>query len=214
MGIPMNRAAVFVAAFAVGLATASVPTRQNQEHEGKSLFFRAHAAAELAQRAQLLERAVVTSKKELAEHPDDPEFQFWHLENLGALATTKRNFSSLRTIRKLESELDGFVKNHPSHAFAGGLRSLGNLYREAPRFISIGSTKKAEECFRRALALSPEFPGNHIALIDLLWHEGRLPEAKEVLSNLMKMQGWEERRYGDFEHYKAEWQQKVKRWLE
>jgi len=213
MGISKSRIAFGMFVLGASFAVASVPTREIPDNEGRALFFRARLEGTRSLREETLVKALQVNEKEAAKNPADPETQFWRLSTLGELAHLRKNFWSLRVIRKLEGELNGYVARFPSHAFAGGYRRLGQLYQDAPRFISVGSTKKAEECYRRALALAPEFPGNHIALIDLLWQTGRVPEAKEVLANLMKMKGWAERQYGEFEPFKVEWETKVKTWL-
>ncbi len=213
MGISKSRLALGVLTLGAGIAMASVQTRETSDNEGRTLFFRAREEATRPLREETLVKALNVTEKEVAKNPKDPDIQFWRMATLGELAQLRKNVWSLRVIRKLEVELNGFVAEFPSHAFAGGYRRLGQLYQDAPRFISVGSTKKAEECYRRALALAPEFPGNHIALIELLKETGRGPEAEEILANLMKMKGWLDRRYGEFEPFKREWETKVNRWL-
>ncbi|MGH7970857.1 MAG: tetratricopeptide repeat protein, partial [Limisphaerales bacterium] len=65
--------------------------------------------------------------------------------------------------------------------YAGPDRSLGLLYRDAPSFISIGNRSKAREHLRRAVALAPEYPENHLDLIEsyLKW-EDRTRARKEL----------------------------------
>ncbi len=211
MDFVKSRIAFGIIFLGAGIAAAALPTRETSD-EGRALFFKARQAATKSLREEQLTEAVGATEKESKRNPKDPDTRFWHLVALNELAQHRKNSWSLRTIKRLETELSGFARSYPTFAFAGGFRSLGELYHASPRFISVGSTKKAEDCFRRALVLAPEFPGNHIALVDLLWNDGRVHEAKAALNNLLKMNGWLERHYGEFEPLKPEWEAKVKRW--
>src|SRR6185369_15132100 len=58
--------------------------------------------------------------------------------------------------------------------FAGPTRSLGMLYRDAPGWpTSIGSKRKARSYIEQAVKIAPNFPENHMVLIEscLKWRD-------------------------------------------
>jgi hypothetical protein len=55
----------------------------------------------------------------------------------------------------------------PHCDYAGADRNLGLLYRDTPGFpLSIGSRAKAEQHLQHAIELDPEYPENHLNLIE------------------------------------------------
>ena len=58
--------------------------------------------------------------------------------------------------------------------YAGPARCLGLLYRDAPGWpTSIGSRHKAREWLERAVQLAPDYPENHLNLVEsrLQWND-------------------------------------------
>ena len=74
--------------------------------------------------------------------------------------------------------------------YAGPARCLGLLYRDAPGWpFSIGSRRKAREWLERAAKLAPDYPENHLNLVEscLQWHdragaEKRIENARRALA--------------------------------
>jgi tetratricopeptide (TPR) repeat protein len=100
---------------------------------------------------------------------------YWLGMNLGQLARTK-SLGALRIVREMEEEFHGASTLDPHTDHAGPDRSLGFLYRDAPGWpTSIGSRKKAREHFEHAIELNPEFPDNHLGLLESFdeWDEAQ-----------------------------------------
>ena len=91
--------------------------------------------------------------------------------------------------------------------YAGADRNLGVLYRDAPGWpLSIGSRAKARQHLLRAVSLHPEYPENHLNLIEayLQWNnhsdgvlaakalEGILPEARKKFTGPAWESSWDD----------------------
>lgn len=136
---------------------------------------------------------------------EDPSASFWWAANKGAVADLKRNMGALKTVKEVEERLKTIRLKDPLLAFSGPDRVLGKIYQKAPRFISIGSSSKAEDCFNRALEKFPKFPGNIIAMAEFYDDEGRKEEAQKLITKLMASQEIESGDYGAFNIEKDEW---------
>jgi tetratricopeptide (TPR) repeat protein len=80
-----------------------------------------------------------------------------------------------KTVRDLDAKFD----------YAGPDRNLGLLYLEAPGWpASIGDRSKARRHLERAVELAPDYPENHLCLLEayLKWNDqkGLLRESKVV----------------------------------
>ncbi len=136
---------------------------------------------------------------------DEPVALFWWAANKGVLADIYRSLSALKTVKLIETKMLLIRDKNPDYGFLGADRILGKLYQKAPRFISIGSSSKAEECLKRAYEKFPKFPGNIIALAEFYDDDGRLEEAKKVLLPLVDSQQIQKGDYGPFNVEKQEW---------
>jgi hypothetical protein len=93
--------------------------------------------------------------------------------NLGQLARTK-SLGALKIIREMESEFKTAAEWDQQFDYAGPERNLGLLYRDAPGWpVSDGSRRKAREFLESAAQLAPDYPENHLNLVEsfLQWHE-------------------------------------------
>lgn len=148
--------------------------------------------------------AAAEEARELA--PNDPAAIIWWAANKGAIADIKRNLAALKTIKEIEGVLLKLKAKAPAFGYAAADRALGVLYHKAPGFISIGSNKKAEKHLREAVALAPEYPGNHLALADFLEATDKPEEAAKIVSALLENAEWRSKDYGDFSPERAGWE--------
>ena len=98
--------------------------------------------------------------------------------------------------------------------YAGGCRSLGLLYRDAPGWpASIGNRSKARTYLQKAADLHPEYPGNHLNLLEakLSWGEQR-----EVRAQVKTVEAALEKARATFtgERWVLEWQDWDQLWAE
>lgn len=162
------------------------------------------------------EKGVENSEAALQVKQEDSIALFWWAANKGVIADIKRSLSALKTIKDIEDKMVLIRSNLPEYGFAGADRVLGKIYQKAPRFISIGSTSKAEECLKRAYEKFPKFPGNIIALAEFYDEEGKREEAKKLILSLLASQEIEKGNFGLFNVEKKEWARDaaalVKKW--
>jgi hypothetical protein len=86
--------------------------------------------------------------------------------NLGQLARTK-SLGALKIVTQMESEFSLVLTLDPGYSFAGPDRNLGLLYLDAPNWpISLGSKTKARLHLQNALKRAPDYPENHLNLIE------------------------------------------------
>lgn len=93
--------------------------------------------------------------------------------NIGQLARTKM-LGALKLLGDMERELKTVIQLDPKFDYAGGYRTLGVLYLEAPGWpTSVGNKSKARSNLEKAVEIAPEFPENHLCLMEALvkWKE-------------------------------------------
>jgi tetratricopeptide (TPR) repeat protein len=137
--------------------------------------------------------------------PRNPGAILWWVANEGAIAENKKNLASLATVRHIERALKKLRSIDPDFGYAVADRALGNVYRRAPSFISIGSSRKAEQCLRKAFERAPGFPGNSLALAVFLWEEGRKDEARGLALRVASSKEYQKGNFGDFSAEREEW---------
>ena len=145
----------------------------------------ARAAFDLAEldeddRARLAEEAINACRKSLTTNTNGGNYYYLAL-NLGQLARTKK-LGALRLVDEMEIELKNAIAIDPKFDYAGAHRSLGMLYRDAPGWpASIGSRSKAKQHLLKAVQLAPEYPDNHISLIESLIEWADLKAARAAV---------------------------------
>ena len=90
--------------------------------------------------------------------------QLARTELIGALSLLGDIAKEWETTAKLDENFD----------YAGPDRNLGALYRDAPGWpLSLGSRAQARQHLLRAVSLHPEYPENHLNLIEayLKWND-------------------------------------------
>lgn len=170
----------------------------------KACFDLAEYATNDQRRASLAEEGINAAKSCTEREPANAAGHFYLALNLGQLART-RTLSALSLIRQMEKELLRAIELDAHLDRAGPDRSLGLLYLDAPSWpASIGSRKKAREHLERAVALEPEYPDNHLSLLEayVRWGDTKglkagiaryrklVPEAKKKLTGTEWEQAW------------------------
>ena len=135
---------------------------------------------------------------------------FWWGANKGSIADIKRNLGALKTIKTVEEKMLQMREENPDYGFSGPNRVLGKIYHKAPRFISIGSTSKAEEALKLAYQKFPQFPGNAISLAEFYAEEGKLEEVKKIIAPFLSGDLIEKGDFGMFNAEKTGWLKTVK----
>ena len=133
--------------------------------------------------------------------------------NLGQVARTK-SVGALKLVNEMEREWGLAGSLNEKFDYSGPDRNLGVLYLEAPGWpVSIGSRSKARQHLQRAVELAPNYPENHLALMEawLKWSGrkklGRQMKAFEELWPKAKKEFAGE----EWESYWADWEQRWKK---
>jgi tetratricopeptide (TPR) repeat protein len=117
-------------------------------------------------RAGMAREGIEVCRLWLRRAPEQAAAHYYLGMNLAQLARTK-SLGALPIVREMEKEWLAALALDPHCDYAGADRNLGLLYRDAPGFpISVGSRDKAERCLQHAVELNPEYPENHINLIE------------------------------------------------
>jgi hypothetical protein len=125
------------------------------------------------QRADLARQGIAACRALVARDPKIAAGHYYLAMNLGQLARTEF-LGALRLVREMEREFQTAAALDARLDHAGPERNLGLLYREAPGWpVSIGSKRKSRPFSEQAVQLTPDYPENHLNLIEsyLKWDE-------------------------------------------
>ena len=150
-------------------------------------FDRADTTSAESVRATVAREGMQACRRWLQRAPDQAGAHYYLAMNIAQLARTK-SIGAVPLIRQMEKEWLATLALDPHYDFAGADRNLGLLFRDAPGFpLSIGNRSKAEQHLRRAVELDPEYPENHLNLIetDLKRNPGAVADEEEKLRAIL-----------------------------
>jgi tetratricopeptide (TPR) repeat protein len=125
------------------------------------------------ERAALARQGIAACRQLIARDTNSVAAHYYLAMNLAQLARAE-SLSALKTVREMEREFKTAAELDAHFDYAGPARNLGLLYRDAPGWpASIGSRHKARQWLARAVKLAPDYPENHLNLIEshLQWNE-------------------------------------------
>jgi len=150
---------------------------------GRACFELAECATNRAQRAQLADQGIAACRQAIARATNSGPAHYYLGVNLGQMARTK-GLGALKLVSSMRQEFD-LARRLDEHVdYAGPDRNLGQLYRDAPAIVSIGNRAQAEQHLRRAVTLAPDFPDNHLELIEGYLKWGQRDKARHELDAL------------------------------
>jgi tetratricopeptide (TPR) repeat protein len=136
--------------------------------------------ADLAPNDQIRENVanngIAMARSVIATNTNSVGGHYYLALNIGQLARTKM-LGALKLLTEMERELKTVIQLDPKFDYAGGYRTLGVLYLEAPGWpTSVGDKKKARFNLEKAIEIAPEFPDNHMCYLEGLakWKEWKL----------------------------------------
>ena len=114
--------------------------------------------------------------------PQDARAHLWYAINLGRFAEERGILGAVFELRRVKHEVAEALRLAPdlpdAHVFAGGLA------RHLPGFMG-GDPARAEEHFRRAVALDPRRTRFHLELAEFLLEADRIDEARAELRRVL-----------------------------
>ena len=124
---------------------------------------------------QAAKRAVELAPRSVLAH-------FWYATHTGRWAQTRGVMRSLFLLSTVRQESETVLQLDPT--FAPGYALAANLYYEVPSLLG-GDLDRAEQMFRRGLALAPRFTAMRVGLAKTLIRKGRLAEARTELQAVL-----------------------------
>jgi hypothetical protein len=138
-----------------------------------------------AGRAGLAGEGIAACRQLLGHATNSAPAHYYLALELGLLADTKRNPLAFKLVREMEHELKLANELDSRFDYAGPARCLGLLYRDAPGWpLSVGSRHKAREWLERAARLAPDYPENHLNLVEAFGQWKDLEAARNELKLL------------------------------
>jgi hypothetical protein len=150
---------------------ASNPT--NAWQFARAAFDFAEFSTNDTQRADLASQGIAACRSLIAREPKLAAGHYYLAMNLGQLARTEL-IGALALVKEMEQEFKTAADLEARFDYAGPERNLGLLYREAPGWpASIGNQSNARLFAEQAARLAPDYPENHLDLIEsyLKWNE-------------------------------------------
>lgn len=136
------------------------------------------------QRAALARQGIAASRQSIAQDPKSAGGHYYLAMNLGQLARTEF-LGALKMVREMEREFKKAGELDARFDYAGPERNLGLLYRDAPGWpVSIGNRGKSRAFSETAIKLAPDYPENHLNLIESYLEWGEPEPAKNELQAL------------------------------
>lgn len=133
---------------------------------GQSCFDWAEFAQSDQQRETIANQGIDACRRAIQQQPKAIAGHYYLAMNLGQLARTK-TIGALKLVDQMEVEFKIARDIDAKFDFAGPERNLGLLYRDAPGWpASIGNRSKARLHLERAVKLSPNYPENHLNLLE------------------------------------------------
>jgi hypothetical protein len=127
------------------------------------------------ERAALAEQGIAACRQWLAREPRSAPGHYYLGMNFGELADAEApSMAAYKLVHEVEREFKSAAELDEHFDFAGPARNLGELYFQAPGWpLSVGSRHKAREWLERAVKLAPNYPENHLNLIEarLKWDD-------------------------------------------
>jgi len=169
---------------------------------GRACFDLGEFAKDDDAREKLALEGIEVCRALVARSPKHAAGHYYLGMNLGQLARTK-TLGALSIVREMEQVFKRSAELDNKVHYSGADRCLGILYLEAPGWpTSIGNKSKARQHLQRCVELSPEYPDNHLELMEayLEWKDTKalqraakdfetmLPKAREMF----KGERWEE----------------------
>jgi tetratricopeptide (TPR) repeat protein len=172
----LSRASDFLAEaeFAYHAAQSAYSTNQTLDTAiaaARTAFDYADLAPNDQIRENIANQGIAIARSAIALKTNSAAAHYYMALNIGQVARTKM-LGALKLLTDMERELKTVIALDPKFDYAGGHRTIGVLYLEAPGF-SVGDKTKARQNLEQALRLAPEYPDNHLCYLEALikWHD-------------------------------------------
>lgn len=135
---------------------------------------------------QVFKYGYESAEKAKELEPEKVEGYFWFAVNLGSYGLTKGVLTALGNAKTGRDALLKAAEIDETYWWGGPYRILGRYYQEVPKLISFGDKEIAENYFKKAIEIAPEFRLNTVYLALLLESEGLKEEALSLFKKAAK----------------------------
>jgi tetratricopeptide (TPR) repeat protein len=135
-----------------------------------------------AEKLEAYEQGRQAAKRAVELAPRNALAHFWYGTNTGRWGQTKGVVRSLFLLPTVKHEFEAVLAIDPN--FAPGYALAGNVYAEVPALFG-GDLDRAEQMFRKGLALAPRFTAMRLGLARTLIKKGRFAEARTELQAVL-----------------------------
>jgi tetratricopeptide (TPR) repeat protein len=137
-----------------------------------------------AERRRTFETGIDAARKATALKPDRPEGYFWLAANMGGLAESFGLRQGIKYRKPIKDALETVLRMDPAFQQGSADRALGRWYFKVPGLFG-GSNKQAEAHLRTSLQYNATSTVTHFFLAEVLLDEGRKPEARAELQQVL-----------------------------
>lgn len=152
----------------------------------RTCFDWADFATNDTQRAAIARLGIAACRDLLARETSSAPGRYYLAMDEGQLAEAEApSLAAYHLVKQMEREFKTAADLDKTFDYAGPERNLGLLYRDAPGWpFSIGSRRKAHEYLELAAKLAPDYPENHLNLVESYWQWHEADNAKNELKAL------------------------------
>jgi tetratricopeptide (TPR) repeat protein len=121
------------------------------------------------------------------QHPESAEALVWNAIVLSTLAEKKGGLGALGLVKQARAKLEQAEAIDPAVLGGSVYASLGSLYSKVPGWpIGFGSDKKAEQYFKKALAINPQGLDINYFFAEYLIEQGKEQLALEYIDKALQ----------------------------
>jgi tetratricopeptide (TPR) repeat protein len=121
------------------------------------------------------------------QHPESAEALVWNAIVLSTLAEKKGGLGALGLVKRARAKLEQAEAIDPAVLGGSVYASLGSLYSKVPGWpIGFGSDKKAEQYFKKALAINPQGLDINYFFAEYLVEQGKEQLALEYIDKALQ----------------------------
>ncbi len=134
------------------------------------------------EKLEAYEQGRQAAKRAVELAPESVEAHFWYGTNTARWGQTKGVVRSLFLLPTVKQEIELIMALDPN--FAPVYALAGNVYYEVPAVLG-GDLDRAEQLFRKGLALDAKFTGMRVGIAKTLIRKGRIAEARKELQAVL-----------------------------
>lgn len=161
---------------------ADEPTRDHLLALARLWFITGSRASESAAKLEAYSHARDLGRLALVLDPRSAAAQFWLTASMARWGQTQGVMQSLGLLGETRRGIDRVLELDPR--FTRGYALAGYFALELPPLVG-GNVARAEEMFRKGLALDPHFTSMRVGLAKALLRQGRLEEARAELERTL-----------------------------